>query len=65
MLWSTSHSTLPAICWLDFQHSRECQSIAKVVIGRLVDGASVVLLLCDLATISPPIKPSTTISAVE
>lgn len=32
-------------------------AIAEVVIGRLVDGASVVLLLCHLATLSPPIKP--------
>jgi len=40
-------------------------SIAEVVIGRLVDGASVVLLLCDLATLSAPIKPPATISATE
>ncbi len=40
-------------------------SIDKIVIGRLVDGASVVLLLCDLATLSPPIKPPATSLAIE
>jgi len=35
----------------------ERHSIAKVVIGRLIVGASSVLLLCDLARLSPSIKP--------
>jgi len=61
MPWSILHSTLPAICWLDFQHSMARHSIAKVVIGHLIVGASLVLLLCDLARLSPSIKPPTTI----